>query len=166
MLLLTVYTLCFEKKLSLSLLSIGSSSGSEEGSGDWQMAPELLNKAFSAKATRQKPWKHRKEPYDTLFRCTNKVCSRFCGNRQIDRHTHTDKKTSLSLWGIWSVSLQNILNDHNHIILFSWPLTWNYQLLMQWSWNFDTNYLWTGFQLFIMPMFIKCDVCITLLFLT
>ena len=29
--------------------------------------PELLNEAFSAKATRQEPWKHHKEPYDILF---------------------------------------------------------------------------------------------------
>ena len=44
-----------EKKPSLSLLSIRSSPESEESSGDQQMTPELLNKMFSAKATRQKP---------------------------------------------------------------------------------------------------------------
>ena len=44
-----------EKKSSLSRMSIESSSGSEEGSGDLRMTPELLNEAFSAKATRQKP---------------------------------------------------------------------------------------------------------------
>jgi hypothetical protein len=32
-----------------------------------QMTLELLNEAFSAKATRQNPWKHHKEPYDTLL---------------------------------------------------------------------------------------------------
>ena len=40
-----------EKKSSLSLLSIGSLSGSEESSDNWQITPELLNEAFSAKAT-------------------------------------------------------------------------------------------------------------------
>ena len=40
----------FEKKPLPSVLSTGSSSGSEEGSGDWQMIPELLNEAFSAKS--------------------------------------------------------------------------------------------------------------------
>ena len=44
-----------EEKPSLSFLSIGSSSGSKESSGDWQMMPELSNEAFSAKATRQQP---------------------------------------------------------------------------------------------------------------
>ena len=38
----------------MSLLSIESFSGSEEGSGGWQMMPELLNEAVSAKATQQK----------------------------------------------------------------------------------------------------------------
>ena len=31
------------------------------------MMPKLLNEAFSAKAMRQKPWKHHKEPYDSLI---------------------------------------------------------------------------------------------------
>jgi hypothetical protein len=44
-----------EKKPLLSLLSIESSSGSKEGGGDQQMMPELLNKVFSVKGTRQKP---------------------------------------------------------------------------------------------------------------
>ena len=48
---LTVHTLRIEKKPSLSLLFIGSLSGSKEGSGDRQMTPELLNEAFSANAT-------------------------------------------------------------------------------------------------------------------
>ena len=48
---LTVHTLHIEKKPSQSVLSIGSLSGSEEGSGDWQMMPELLNEVFSVKAT-------------------------------------------------------------------------------------------------------------------
>ncbi len=51
-LLLAIYkTLRVEKKPILSLLSIKSSPGSEEGGGDQQMIPELLNKAFSAKST-------------------------------------------------------------------------------------------------------------------
>ena len=45
---LDMHTLCVEKKLSLSLLSIERSLGSEEGGGDRQMMPELLNKAFLA----------------------------------------------------------------------------------------------------------------------
>ena len=52
---LDMRTLRVEKKLLLSLLSIERSLKSKEGGGDWQMVPELLNKAFSAKATRQKP---------------------------------------------------------------------------------------------------------------
>ena len=51
----TVNTLRVEKRLSLSLLSIERSLGSKEGGGNWQMMSELLNKAFSAKATQQKP---------------------------------------------------------------------------------------------------------------
>ena len=50
-LLLTILTLQVEKKPLLSLLSIESSPGSEEGSCDQQMTPELLNEAFSVKAT-------------------------------------------------------------------------------------------------------------------
>ena len=52
---LAVHTLCVEKKPSLCLLFIESSSGSEEGSGERQMMPKLLNEAFSAKATQYKP---------------------------------------------------------------------------------------------------------------
>jgi hypothetical protein len=44
---LTLHTLRIEKKSLLSPLSIESSPGSRQ--------PELLNEAFSAKATRQKP---------------------------------------------------------------------------------------------------------------
>ena len=50
---LDVHTLRVEKKLLLSLLSIKRSLGSKEGGSDWQMMPELLNKAFSTK--QQKP---------------------------------------------------------------------------------------------------------------
>jgi molybdenum-dependent DNA-binding transcriptional regulator ModE len=35
----------------LSVSLIESSSGGEEGGGDQQMSPELLNKAFSTKST-------------------------------------------------------------------------------------------------------------------
>ena len=59
---LTVRTLPVEKKSLLALLSIESSSGSEEGHGGQQMTPELLNKAFSAKATRCKSGERHKEP--------------------------------------------------------------------------------------------------------
>ena len=45
-----MHTLYVEKKPLLSLLSIESWSGSEEGGGDKQMTPELLNKAFSMKS--------------------------------------------------------------------------------------------------------------------
>ena len=80
-LLLTMHTLWVEKKPLLSLLSIESLSG-EEGSGDQQVMPELLNKEFSAKATWQNLWKHHKEPYETLFRRKNEVGSRLHGNGQ------------------------------------------------------------------------------------
>ena len=48
--LLTVRILRVEKKPSLSLLSVGSSSGSVEGSGNRQMTPELLSETFAVKA--------------------------------------------------------------------------------------------------------------------
>ena len=48
---LTILTLQVEKKPLLSLLSIGSSPVSEKGGRDQQIKPELLNEAFSAKAT-------------------------------------------------------------------------------------------------------------------
>jgi hypothetical protein len=49
---LTIHTLRIEKKSLLSPLSIESSPGSEKGGSGQQMTPELLNEAFSAKATR------------------------------------------------------------------------------------------------------------------
>ena len=39
----------------------GHTPGNEEGGSDQQVMPELLNEAFSEKATQQKPWKHHKE---------------------------------------------------------------------------------------------------------
>ena len=48
---LDLFTSLHEKKPSLSLLSIESSSTSEEGRGGQQVSPELLNKAFLTKAT-------------------------------------------------------------------------------------------------------------------
>jgi hypothetical protein len=44
-------TLGAKKKSLLSPLSIESSPGSEKGGGGQQRMPELLNEAFSAKAT-------------------------------------------------------------------------------------------------------------------
>jgi hypothetical protein len=58
------YTLRVEKKPILSLLPIESLSGSEEGSSDQHMTPELLNEAFSAKSTQFIQSKHRKECYN------------------------------------------------------------------------------------------------------
>ena len=52
---LDMHTLCVEKKPFLSPLSIERSLGSEEGGGDRQMTPKLLNEAFSEEATRLKP---------------------------------------------------------------------------------------------------------------
>ena len=46
-----LHTGFLDKKPLLSLMSIESSSGSEEGRGGQQMMPKLLNKAFSMKAT-------------------------------------------------------------------------------------------------------------------
>jgi hypothetical protein len=40
-----------EMNQSLSVSSIESSSKGEEGGSDWQISPELLNKAFSTKST-------------------------------------------------------------------------------------------------------------------
>ena len=48
---LYLHTILLEKKQSLSLLSIESSSGSKEGRGGQQMRQKLLNKAFLTKAT-------------------------------------------------------------------------------------------------------------------
>ena len=49
-----LYELSLSLHTSLSVLSIESSSRSQEGSGGQKITPELLNKAFSAKATRLK----------------------------------------------------------------------------------------------------------------
>ena len=46
-----LFTNLVEKKLLLALLSIKSSSGSENGSRGQQITPEVLNEAFSAKST-------------------------------------------------------------------------------------------------------------------
>ena len=48
---LDMHALCVEKKLVLSHLSIETSLGSKEGDSDQQMMPQLLNEAFSVKAT-------------------------------------------------------------------------------------------------------------------
>ena len=49
MLLLTVHTLCVENKPLLSVLSIGSSSGSEEGSGQgWLGCTSMTGPHFDA----------------------------------------------------------------------------------------------------------------------
>ena len=48
---LDMHPLRIEKKLLLSLSSIERSLGSKEGGSDRQIMPELLNKAFSVKAT-------------------------------------------------------------------------------------------------------------------
>ena len=50
---LNVHTLHVEKKPLLPLLSIESSSGSEEGSSGQQMMPEHLNKTLSMKVVTQ-----------------------------------------------------------------------------------------------------------------
>ena len=49
---LDLHTSHLEKKPLLSVLSIKSLSRSEEGRGDQQTSPELLNKTFSMKSTR------------------------------------------------------------------------------------------------------------------
>jgi hypothetical protein len=46
---LAIHTGRLEKRLLLSLLSIESSPGSEEGGSDQQMTPEILNEIISAK---------------------------------------------------------------------------------------------------------------------
>jgi hypothetical protein len=74
------HTLRVEKKPLLSLLSIESSSGNQEGGGDQQMMPKLLNEEFSAKVTRQNTIEN---PIKLCFRRRNEVGSRFCGNRQM-----------------------------------------------------------------------------------
>jgi hypothetical protein len=48
---LTIHTFQGKKEPLLSLLSIESFPKSEDGGGDQQMTPKLLNKAFSVKAT-------------------------------------------------------------------------------------------------------------------
>ena len=50
-----MHTLCIEKNPFQSPLSIERSLWSEEGGGDQQMTVELLNEAFSEKATGLKP---------------------------------------------------------------------------------------------------------------
>jgi hypothetical protein len=49
---LTIHNFRGEMEPLLSFLSIESSLRSEEGGGDQQMMPKLLNEVFSAKATR------------------------------------------------------------------------------------------------------------------
>ena len=86
----TVHTLQIEKKLLLSHLSIECSPGSEKGGSDQQMMPELLNEAFSVKATRQNLENTVKNPMISRFRCIKEVAigSRFRGNRHTDRHDY------------------------------------------------------------------------------
>ncbi len=60
---LAVYTLRVQKKPLLSLLAIKN----EEGGGDQQLTPELLNEAFSAKSTQSVQFRRRKEPYNTVL---------------------------------------------------------------------------------------------------
>jgi hypothetical protein len=66
---LAKHTLRVEKKPLLSLLSIQSLSGSEEGSDDQQMTPELMNEAFSAtcKSTHFTQSKRRKKTLNIVL---------------------------------------------------------------------------------------------------
>jgi hypothetical protein len=61
-----VYPLSWKQAITVRLYIEGS-SGCEEGSGDLQMMPELLNGAFSAKFTQYIQSKRGKEPYNTAF---------------------------------------------------------------------------------------------------
>ena len=49
-LLLDMHTIRVEKKLLLSLLSMETSLGNEEGGSDQQLAPYFLNEAFQQKS--------------------------------------------------------------------------------------------------------------------
>ena len=82
MLLLIVYTIRVERKLYHCLFCL--SRARQEGSGDRQMMLELLNEAISATKTLKTLQR------TPCFRRTNKVCSRFRGNRQTDTHRQND----------------------------------------------------------------------------
>ena len=56
-----------EKKPPLSFLSIESSSRSEEGGGDQQISPKLLNTAFWMKSTQYICWEQHRKPNGTQF---------------------------------------------------------------------------------------------------
>ena len=86
---LDIHTLCVEKKLLLFCLSIERSLGSEEGTCDQQMMPELLNERLQRKVHDLNLENAMKNPMIPCFRHSNEVCtcSRFCSNRQTDRQT-------------------------------------------------------------------------------
>ena len=49
------------------------------------MTPELLNEAFSVKATRLNPWKRHKEPYNTSWDVNTKYV---VASAVTDKYTH------------------------------------------------------------------------------
>jgi hypothetical protein len=73
------------------------------------MTPELLNKEFSAKATRQNLENTITNP---SFRRKNEVGSRFCGNRQTDK---TEPTSTVTLTA-------QALRDHLLTITVGWVL--------------------------------------------
>ena len=84
---LTVHTLHIEKKPLLSVLSIRCSSGSEKAVAIGKWRQNFWTKHFQWKPhdkNLENTINH-KEPYDTLILMYNEVCSRFRGNRQVDR---------------------------------------------------------------------------------
>jgi hypothetical protein len=64
---LAMHTLGVENKPILSLLSIESSLPRENGGGDQQMTPKLLNEAFLAKSTQSVQFRRDKESYNTVL---------------------------------------------------------------------------------------------------
>jgi hypothetical protein len=78
---LAIHTLRVEKKPLLSLLFIESSLPSEEGVGDQQMMPNLLNKVFSAKSTQCVQFRCHKESYNSVLETYKR------GRKVTDIHT-------------------------------------------------------------------------------
>ena len=139
MLSLTVYILRVEKKLSLSLLSIGSSSGSEEGNGDRQMTSELLIKAFSMKATQQNLENTVKNPMNLVFDVQMRYAADFMvTDRQIDRQNdyrnpaahaprvnNTHIQWNLSIYGHCWDCITCPIFFFSEVVLYTSPCGWD-----------------------------------------
>ena len=124
---LSLHTSLVEKKPSLFLLSIKSSSWSQEGSGGQKMMPELLNETFSVKATRLNLENTKSNPMKPQTHAQNDYCIPTAHVLRVnDRYVATwwfkDEKANLNLFYSLMTTLLSIV--YTIIIMVSYKIFW------------------------------------------